>query len=142
MEQLPRFVQGGRATVIGDQPTPLHWFAAEDLGRMVSGAYRTPAAADTTLYVHGPDALPFRVALERFCQAECPGTRVDTVPITAARAAARAAGDRTLGALAELMAYFDRAGEMGSADEADRLLGPNTVTLERWLARRRGAVPT
>jgi uncharacterized protein YbjT (DUF2867 family) len=139
LEQLPRFVREGRATVIGEQPTPLHWFAADDLGRMVSAAYRTEAAADTRLYVHGPEALTMREALERYCRAEQPDVEVSTMPVEAARAAARATGDAALGFVAELMAYFDHAGELGDAREADRLLGPNTVTLDEWIARRRDA---
>lgn len=33
MEQLPRFARGGSPSMIGKQPAPVHWFAAEDLGR-------------------------------------------------------------------------------------------------------------
>lgn len=141
MEQLPRFVRGGRATVIGDQATPLHWFAASDLGRMVSEAFRRDEAEGARLYVHGPEGLTIREALERYCQAEHPDVEVDTLPVEAARAAARTSGDAVLGFMAELMAYFDQAGELGDAKEADRILGPNTVTLDEWLARRRDVVP-
>ena len=138
MEQLPRFVREGRATVIGDQPTPLHWFAAADLARMVSNAFRSEEAADTRLYVHGPQALRMGDALERFCRAEHPDIQVTTLPIEAARATARTSGDPMLGFIAEMMAYFDQAGELGDSAEADRLLGPNTITLDRWLEERSG----
>jgi uncharacterized protein YbjT (DUF2867 family) len=137
MEQLPRFVRGGRATVIGDQPTPLHWFAADDLGRMVSAAFRTEEAEGRRLYVHGPEPLTMRDALERYCQAEHPDVEVTTMPVETARAAAQASSDTALAFMAELMAYFDQAGELGDAREANQLLGPNTITLDRWLARRR-----
>jgi uncharacterized protein YbjT (DUF2867 family) len=140
MEQLPRFVRDGRATLIGDQPTPLHWFAAADLARMVSAAFRTEAAAGTRLHVHGPEAIPIRAALERYCRAEHPGAEILSLPVPAARVAAEQAGDPVLGFMAELMDYFDRVGERGDAAEADRLLGPNTITLDSWLASRRRAV--
>lgn len=141
MEQLPRFVREGHATVIGDQPTPLHWFAAADLARMVSAAFRTEGAAGTRLYVHGPEALPMREALERYCRIEHPGLEVTTVPVAAARAGAKASGDPVLGFIAEMMAYFDRAGELGDSGEADRLLGPNTITLDQWLQERSQGSP-
>jgi uncharacterized protein YbjT (DUF2867 family) len=137
MEQLPRFVRDGRATIIGEQATPLHWFAADDLARMVSAAFRVEAAAGKRLYVHGPEALTMREALERYCRAEHPGVEVTVMPIDAARAAARATGNAMLGFMADLMAYFDRAGELGDSAEADRLLGPNTVDLDGWITRRR-----
>lgn len=136
MEQLPRFVREGRATVIGNHPTPLHWFAAADLARMISTAFRREEAANTRLYVHGPQALPMREALERFCRAEHPDIQVTTLPVEAARAAAKTSGDPMLGFIAEMMAYFDQAGELGDSVEADRLLGPNTITLDRWLQER------
>jgi uncharacterized protein YbjT (DUF2867 family) len=141
MEQLPRFVREGRATVIGDQPTPLHWFASADLARMVSNAFQREEAADTRLYVHGPQGLPMRNALERFCRAEHPDIQVTTLPIEAARAAAKTSGDPAFGFVVEMMAYFDRAGELGDSEEADRLLGPNTITLDRWLAEQSGTSP-
>ena len=59
MEQLPRFIINGRATLIGEQTTPLHWFAADDLARMVSNAFQTEQAANRRLYIHGPEGLTF-----------------------------------------------------------------------------------
>jgi uncharacterized protein YbjT (DUF2867 family) len=136
MEQLPRFVRDGQATVIGDQPTPLHWFAAADLARMVSTVFLRDEAADTRLYVHGPQTLPMRDALERFCRAEHPEIQVTTFSIEAARAVAKTSADPAFGFVVEMMAYFDQAGELGDSGEADRLLGPNTITLDRWLEER------
>lgn len=136
MEQLPRFVRGGRAVIIGAQPTPLHWFAAADLARMVARVHRSDDTADRCLYVHGPQALTMREALERYCRTEQPEVEVTTMSVAAARAAAQANGDPMLGFIAELMSYFDRAGELGDAAEADRLLGPNRITLDQWLAGR------
>lgn len=136
MEQLPRFVRGEKAVVIGQQPTPIHWYAATDLARMVTAAYQTPEAAGTCLYVHGPEAIPMTEALTRYCQAEHPGVEVMQIPVEAAREAAKAGGDPMMGFFTELMAYFDKAGELGDATEADRILGPNTVTLDQWLDQR------
>ena len=39
METLPRFVRGTRASILGSQPHPWHWVAADDYARMVSKAY-------------------------------------------------------------------------------------------------------
>jgi len=138
MEQLPRFVREGQATVIGEQPTPLHWYAASDLARMVSAAFQREEAANTCLFVHGPEALTMREALERFCRAEHPEVEVTTLPMETARAAAKASGDPVMNFMTEMMAYFDQAGELGDSSEADALLGPNTVTLDQWLEARDG----
>ena len=39
MELLPRFVRGTRASILGTQPHPWHWVAADDYARMVSKTY-------------------------------------------------------------------------------------------------------
>ena len=135
MEQLPRFVIDGRATVIGDQATPLHWFAADDLARMVANAFHSEEAAGRRLFVHGPEGLTMHEALSRFCAAARPDVgAVDTVPLATARAAAEASGNDVLAFMTEMMAYFDQAGEGGDPTEANRLLGRPTTTLDEWLA--------
>jgi uncharacterized protein YbjT (DUF2867 family) len=138
MEQLPRFVMGGRASVIGVLPDPWHWFAAEDLARMVSNAFQREEAAGRRLYVHGPEGIPMREALERYCRALEPGIdSVAVIPIEAARSMAASMGNQALGMIAEMMAYFQRAGEPGDPAEANRILGAPTTTLDQWLARRK-----
>jgi uncharacterized protein YbjT (DUF2867 family) len=135
MEQLPRFVIDGHATVIGDQPTPLHWYAAADLARMVSRAFQVDDAANRRLFVHGPQGLPMRAAVERFCRAVHPDIdQVAVMPLGQAHAAAEATGNDVLRFMTDLMGYFDRAGERGDPTDANRLLGAPTTTLDEWLA--------
>jgi uncharacterized protein YbjT (DUF2867 family) len=135
LEQLPRFVIDGRATVIGDQPTPLHWYAAADLARMVSRAFRVEEAAGRRLFVHGPQGLTMRAAVERFCRAVHPDIdQVSVMPLAQTRAVAEATDDDVLRFMVELMGYFDQAGERGDPADANRLLGPPTMTLDAWLA--------
>ncbi len=137
MEQLPRFVIDGRATVIGDQATALHWYAAADLARMVARAFHVDQAAGRRLFVHGPEGLTMREALSRYCTAARPDVeRVTTIPLAAARAAADASGDDMLRFMTEMMAYFDQAGEGGDPAEANRLLGGPSTTLDQWLQER------
>jgi uncharacterized protein YbjT (DUF2867 family) len=137
MEQLPRFVQNGMALVIGDRLPALHWFAAADLARMVSQSYQTADAANRRLYVHGPEAWTMAEAVERYCAALHPEIDdVAVIPVETARAQAAATGDQTLGFMAEMMAYFDQAGELGSPEEANRILGPPATTLDDWIHAR------
>jgi uncharacterized protein YbjT (DUF2867 family) len=120
MEQLPRFVLGGRATVIGTHHAPWHWFAADDLARMVSAAYQRKEAADKRLYVHGPEGLTVQVALERYCRAFHPEIEsVLVMPVDTTRAMADASDNEMLRFFAELMAYFQKVGEPGDPTEAN-----------------------
>jgi uncharacterized protein YbjT (DUF2867 family) len=136
MEQLPRFVRNGQATIFGEQPTPLHWVAVADLARMVSAALRSIAAVGRRLYIHGPEAYTMHDALARYCRAEHPGIEPTIVPIDIARRLAETGGDPALGFMVEMMAYFDRAGEGGESSEANRILGAPEITLDAWLRDR------
>jgi len=137
MEQLPRMVQGGRAAVIGNQP-PVHWFAADDLARMVSTAYQRAEAANQRFFVHGPEALTMVEALERYCRAFHPAIEsVAVMPVEAARGMAESTGDGMLKFYAEMMAYFEKVGEPGDPTEANEILGAPTATLDEWIDLRR-----
>jgi uncharacterized protein YbjT (DUF2867 family) len=141
MEQLPRLARGGEPLLIGDHPPEYHWFAADDLARMVSSAYQREGAENKRLFVYGPEAVTMVEALERYCQAFHP--EVDSVPlmpIDAARAMADSTGNDMLKFFAELMAYFEKAGEIGDPTEANELLGPPTTTLDAWIADRKANV--
>lgn len=138
MEMLPRYARGGQPLMIGDQPLPFHWFAADDMARMISNAYQREAAAGKRLFVHGPEAMTTIEALERYCQAFHPEVEsVPLMPIETARATAASTGNQLLGFFAELMAYFEKVGEMGDPAEANHLLGSPTTTLDAWIERRK-----
>jgi NADH dehydrogenase len=138
LDMLPRYARGGQPLMIGDQPLPYHWFAADDMARMISNAYRCEEAAGKKLFVHGPEAMTTVEALERYCQAFHPEVEsVPLMPIEAARATAASTGNQMLGFFAELMAYFEQVGEMGDPAEADQLLGAPTTTLDAWIEQRK-----
>jgi uncharacterized protein YbjT (DUF2867 family) len=106
---------------------------------MVSQSYQTADAANRRFYVHGPEAWTMAEAIERYCAALHPAIeQVAVIPVETARAQAAATGDNTLGFMAEMMAYFDQAGELGSPEEANRILGPPTITLDTWIRARNG----
>ena len=141
MEQLPRFVQGGRATVIGDRLSPWHWFAAEDMGEMVSKAFQAENAAGKRLYIHGPEAVTIQTALERYCTAFHPEIEsVSVMPVQAARAAADSTGNNMLKMIAEMMAYFEKVGEPGDPTEANQLLGAPMTTLDAWIDKQKTGI--
>ncbi len=134
MEQLPRFVMGGRATVIGVLPDPWHWFAADDLARMVSNAFQSERARGKRLYIHGPEGITVKAALERYCRAFHPEIEEVTVmPIEAAKAMAESTGNVFIKVFAEMMDYFKKVGEPGDPNEANQILGAPSITLDDWI---------
>jgi uncharacterized protein YbjT (DUF2867 family) len=116
----------------------VHWFAADDMARMISAAYRNEQAANRKLFVYGPEVITVVEALERYCRAFHPQVEsVPLMPIEAARATAASTGNQMLGFFAELMAYFAKVGELGDPTEANQLLGAPTTTLDTWIARKK-----
>jgi len=137
MEQLPRFARQGQPFLIGKQPKPVHWFAAEDLARMVSAAYQREEAASKRLFVFGPEAMTMKQALERYCRVFHPdGKPVSVMPIWSAKVMAVLTRNQGLKFAGDLMAYFNKIGEMGDPAEANHLLGAPMITLDDWVKQR------
>ena len=106
MESLPLFVQGKQAYVIGKQPNPVHWIAAQDYARMVSAAYQNPAAAHKILTVYGPEAIRMLPALKRYCEIVQPEVTATTMPLWLTRLLAKLSRNIELKDVADLMAYY------------------------------------
>ena len=132
MESLPLFVRGRRAVVMGRQPHPWSWLAVEDYARMVSTAFGAPEAAHKIFYVHGPEKLTMRQALQFYCSRARPGVRVSMVPLWILSLLARVTRNDTLGSAVSLMRYFAKVPEQGDPTEANALLGAPTTTLDEW----------
>lgn len=132
MESLPRYVQGKRASVIGNQTIPWHWVAASDYARMVSKAYATPAAANKSFYIYGPEAMTQRQALEKYCALTHPDVAVGNLPLWMAGLIARMTGAKELQAQLPFFKYTEKAHEEGDAQEANTILGVPKTTIEQW----------
>lgn len=137
MEMLARYARDGKPVLIGKQENRFHFFAVEDLARMVSQAYQEPAAANQRFVIHGPEAIPFKEALLRYCQAFFPEVeKVSGMPVWLVRLMARVTGNDMMKFGADLSDYFDKVGELGDPRPAHELLGAPSLTLDDWLAER------
>ena len=136
METLPRHVRGKRAVVLGKQRHPLHMVAAQDFARIVSTAFRTPEAANSELYVQGPEAITIEDALRLYCEIVDPGRTVASVPLGLMAVVDRLFMGGRLRRTIELMRLMDEVGEVGDASEANRILGAPSTTLRQWCERR------
>ncbi len=136
-EQLPRFARGGRPFLLGELSPRWHWFAADDMARMVSAAYARSEAAGRRFVIHGPEAMTMREALQRYCDAVHPGAPpIQVMRLWLARAVGVLSRNAQLRFAAALMSYFEKVGEGGDPAETNRLLGPPVTTLEAWLRAR------
>jgi uncharacterized protein YbjT (DUF2867 family) len=132
MESLPRFVRGTRASILGTQPYPWHWVAADDYARMVSKTYATPGAANKTLHIFGPQPWTTRQALQTYCSIARPDAKVGAIPFWMASMIAGLSRDKTLQAVLPFFRYSEKVAEEGDPAEANALLDAPTTTLEQW----------
>jgi len=143
MESLPMFVVQGRASVLGKQPYPYHWVAAEDYARMVATAYGLGAAANKRFIVHGPEAIRMHEALRRYCAVFQPDIRqVSTMPFWLVKILATITGNQELKSAGEPMSYFEKVGEGSSSTKVNGILDAPTITLDMWLEKRKARFGT
>jgi uncharacterized protein YbjT (DUF2867 family) len=141
MEQLPRLAGGDRVAMIGKQPKPLHWFAADDLARMVAVAYKLDEAANKRFFIHGPEAIPMKDAILRYCAVFRPEIEsVSVMPVWMAKLMGAVTGNEMLKFASQLMGYFHKVGELGDPTETNRILGAPEITLDEWLERRKASL--
>ena len=134
MESLPKFVKGSKAYIFGEQPNPYHFVAAVDYARMVSASYMLERAANTRLFIHGPEGLMFRDALQRYCRVMHPEVKkISTMPYWLAVLLGTLAGKREMKSISKFMEFFEKSGEKGDPAQANRLLGKPTTTFDEWL---------
>lgn len=138
MEVLPNFVRTDRAVVIlGRRPPGFHFFAAADLGRMVTASLEADRAVGRRLFIHGPEVFTLPEAIERYHHAVHPGVPFRTLRVWQARFIAGVTRQRGLATAARLIGYFDRTTEHGDPTEANALLGAPSITLHEWIQTQR-----
>lgn len=134
MEQLARFSQNGKPSLIGRQPFPVHFFAARDLACMVSKSFQLENAQNMRLYIYGPEAMTLKTALERYCAVFYPEVKkIGVVPVWLVKTLGVLTGDEMLKYASNLMAYFDKTPEAGDPTLANQIFGAPVTTLDAWL---------
>jgi uncharacterized protein YbjT (DUF2867 family) len=134
MEQVARFARNGKPFMMGKQPLPVHFLAANDLAKMVSRAYQTKEAQNKRLYVFGPESMTMGEAINRYCQVLYPEAKeVSAMPFWLAKIIAKLTKNDMMMFAVNLMSYFNDAAETGDASEANRILGEPQTTLDGWI---------
>ncbi len=130
METLPLFIQGKSLSLIGNQVHPLHWIAVDDYARMVSKSYQTDETLNKEFYIFGPEAYTMGEALEIFGKRK--GLKVSKMSTSMLGWLGMLSFNTEWKSTATLMTHYEKWGEDGSPDEANRLLGAPKITLKKW----------
>lgn len=132
MESLPLFAQGKQISLIGNQIHPLHWIAAEDYARSVSNSYKTDETLNKELYIFGPEAYTMNEAMKIYTEISAPDVKVSPISTKMLSILGTLSFNTEWKSTAILMGHYERHGEDGSPEEANRLLGAPTTTLKEW----------
>jgi len=136
-ESLGLMVRNGKAMILGDQPHPYHFVAAEDFGQMVANAYSDPDKQNGTYYVYGPEKYLMKELMEQYCRALHPEIRkVSVTPIPVLRIIAALTGNKMLKYAVNLYAYFQKVEEPEKSDAELSLLGRPGTTFQQWIASK------
>jgi len=138
MESLPLFVQGKSMSLIGNQIHPLHWIAAEDYARMVSKSYQTDETLNKELYIFGPESYTMGEAMKIYTEIAAPESKVSPISTKMLSILGTLTFNTEWKSMATLMRHYERHGEDGSPEEANRLPGMPTTTLKEWCEKNRG----
>jgi len=133
METLPLFVQGKSISLIGNQTHLLHWIAVEDYARMVSKSYQTDETLNKELYIFGPESYTMGEAMNIY--AAHVGVKVSPISTTMLSVMGTLTFNTEWKSMSTLMRHYEKWGEDGSPEEANRLLGAPTITLNDWIGR-------
>jgi uncharacterized protein YbjT (DUF2867 family) len=137
METLPLFVQGKSISLIGNQIHPLHWIAAQDYARMVSKSYQTEETLNKELYIFGPEAYTMGNAMKIYTEIAAPDVKISPVSTKMLSILGTLSFNTEWKSMATLMGHYERHGENGSPEEANRLIGAQTTTLKEWCEKNR-----
>jgi hypothetical protein len=137
MESLPLFVQGKSISLIGNQIYPLHWVAADDYARMVSKSYQTDETLNKELYIFGPEAYTMGDAMKIYTDIAAPDIKVSPVSTTMLSILGTLSFNTEWKSMSTLMGHYERHGEDGTPEEANRLLGAPTTSLKEWCEKNR-----
>ena len=133
-ESLDLMIRDGKAMLLGKQPNPSHWVAADDLARMVATAYGKPEAKNKIFFIFGPEQHLMKDLLEQYCKLRYPEIKkVSSVPIWMMKMIGLLTGNKQLKGVASLFAYFEKVNELGNPDETNALLGKPIITFENWI---------
>lgn len=133
-ESLNLMIRDGKALVMGKQPNPYHWVAANDYACMVASAYLNPETKNRIFYVFGPEKLLMKDILENYCKKCYPDIKkVSVVPIWLMKIIAKISGKKEISDAVSLFSYFEKAKELSDNGETNQLLGNPKTTFDQWI---------
>ncbi len=137
-ESLDLMIRNGKATLLGNQPHPYHWIAADDFAQLIVTAFSKKEAFNNIFYIYGPETYLMKDLLERYCKVFYPEIKkVDVVSIPFLKFIAMLTGNKELKNATALFSYFQKVSEPEITSQTDDLLGKPELDFEKWIALKK-----
>jgi len=137
MESLSKYVRNGQMSLIGKEPHPVHWIAANDYAEMVSKAFANEESNGKIISVLGPEPITMKEAFQKYIQIIDPSLKYKEVPLGAIKMMALLTFNKSLKYVADLMDYFEKVPENPAEGTITDILGRPSTTLETWLKSKK-----
>ncbi|MCK5125299.1 MAG: NAD(P)H-binding protein [candidate division Zixibacteria bacterium] len=134
-ESLPLFMKDSKAVYVGSGKTSFYFLAVTDYANIVSQCFMSDKADNKILTIFGPEPMPLPEALRRFLSTCHPNITIDQLPLWLAKFSTLFSSNKMLKSAVKLMGFFDKHGDdevETSPDEANKLFGAPTTTVDEW----------
>ncbi len=134
MENLPLFINSGRAAYFGKQLNPIPFASAVDYAGMVSDAYLNQLKPNKAYAVVGPESFTFNEALKKYIDKKEPSiANVTSTPYFIGNLIALLSGNKSLKQTVAFMKYFETA---KIPDYSSDLIIKGKTSIDEWLKSR------
>lgn len=133
-ESLRLFVRNNKASIIGKQPNPSRWIAAEDFGMMVANAYKSKEAYNSVFFTLGNESFRMKELLEEYCRQLHPEIKkVSSIPVGMLKFIGIITRKKELVRVASMFGYFEKVHVEGDTSKTYDLLGKPKLDFKKWL---------
>ena len=133
-ESLELMIRDGKATLLGKQPNPYHWIAADEFAQLIATAFSKKETFNKIFYIYGPKTYLMKDLLERYCKVFYPEIKkVSVVPIPFLKFIAILTGNKELKNATALFSYFQKVSEPKINSQTFDLLGKPELDFEKWV---------
>ena len=137
-ESLDLMIRNGKAMMIGSQPNPYRWIAADDFASMIAEAYKKQEIRNRIIYALGPEYYYMKNLLLKYGKHLHPEIKsVSVTPIWLMKLMAVMTGKKELKMIASMFSYFEKVKEPRHVEDANTKLKKPETNFDKWLKSKK-----
>ncbi len=133
-ESLDLMIRNRKAMMIGSQPNPYRWIAADDFASMIAEAYKKQEVRSKIIYAFGPEYYYMKDLLLKYGKHLHPEIKsVSVTPIWLMKLIAGMSGKKELKMVASMFSYFEKVKEPQHVEDTVVKLKKPETNFDKWL---------